>query len=56
MTITRIEIVEPMHPVRVAGVLNWPVNGRGVVDDRGVMYCTEADASEAVRRYGDRRG
>lgn len=51
-TVKRIEVVDPMHPVWVRGTLCSPVNGRGVIDDHGTLYCTDQDAPEARLKYG----
>lgn len=50
--VKRIEVVDPMHPVWVRGVLTYPMNGRGVIDENGTLYCTDQDAPEAHVKYG----
>lgn len=52
--ITRVAVVSPMHPVWVGDKLCWPVDGRGVIDETGTLYCTDKDADAVHERLNGR--
>lgn len=52
MKVRHIEVVDAFHPVWVNGVLRWPTETRGVIDERGTLYVTDGNAEEAKARVG----